>query len=93
MLFNRPVNYIVSTAMTAETKAVLASGGVIDGTRRGRHTITVSATADTYIGGEDLTSDNGLKVAAGETFTMPVDPNMSLDNLNYIGTCVLVEYF
>lgn len=93
MLFQRQVNEIVNTLMESNAKATLASPSVIDGSRRGRHTVIIYAVEDTYIGGDDLTKENGLLVKSGDRFVMPVDTNMCYSSLNYIGKCTLTECF
>lgn len=88
-----PVSFVISTALTAETATLAASNGVINESRAGRHGITITATAaNTYIGGSDVTSENGTPLANGTSITLPMEPGND-GQIYFIGSIKLLEYF
>lgn len=88
-----PVSRVTTTAMEATSSAtVCASPDVLGGLSGQRHTVSITAKdADVYFGGEDVTTDTGVKVAAGETVYIPVSRK---DAVYYVGGAfVLGEFF
>lgn len=91
------VGQLLTTMLAvSSTPTPLASAGVLDGSRCGRHTVEIAntGTADVYIGGSDVTTKTGIPVKAGESKLMPVN-HTSVDNLYIVGsgTVILGEYF
>lgn len=98
MLINmdRVGQMLTSSLAVSSTPTLIASAGVRDGSRCGRHTIEIAntGTADVYIGGSDVTTKTGIPIKAGESKIIPVNQT-SADNLYIVGsgTVVLGEYF
>ena len=93
--FLKPVKDILACTVDGTSAAtLLASVDVASGLRSGRHAVEVinSGDAPVYVGGSDeVTAQNGMPVAAGESKLLPVYPNTKL----YVtgGSVTLVEYF
>jgi len=93
MLFNRPVSGMLTTAIAAESAQPAASVDVLSKLKVGRHTITITATANgVYIGGSDVTTTNGRPIANGDSVTIPVDGD-EVNAVYVIGNVILTEYF
>ncbi len=93
-MFNRPVSMVKTTKLTATNATLAASPEVMGKQYSGRHTISLAASGSTvYIGGADVTKDNGLPLAAGQIMTIPVSSDRT-DQIYVVGgTVILTEYF
>lgn len=75
MEFNAPVSRVLTSVIDASGGAKLAaSDAVTSRQQNSRHTLTIANTGDAtvYIGGSDVSADNGIPLAAGEKITIPV---------------------
>lgn len=93
-MFNRPVSYVKITALNATSATVAASQEVLEKSCSGRHTITITATgADVYIGDKNVSASNGMPIANGESFTIPVTTDR-FDQVYVVGgSVILTEWF
>lgn len=90
-MFNRPVVATITTKLSGSGIAV--SPVVKSRKRTGRHTIAITAVGGTaYIGGADVSADNGQPIAENTTYTIPVDTTRT-DNVYYSGDIILTEFF
>lgn len=81
----------VTRTVTKKVDASSAVPAIADETCNGRHTVWIYALDDVYIGGKDVTSDNGVKVSAGSHAIFPVNNR----NAIYVvgGSCVIADFF
>lgn len=86
--FDRPVNGCVQTKITSNK---LVSPTVASSKQRGIHTITVTASGDAYIGPKGVSSTTGMKLADGESITIPTAGN-GLE-LYCNGSVILTEWY
>lgn len=93
MSIKRPVKYVLSTALDASSVTPAASPDVLDGTRRGRHAVEVTAVSKVYIGDSEVTSSTGRPIAVGESFLIPVEDYVNKPFYIVGGNCILTEYF
>lgn len=93
-MWNRPVTHAKNTVLNATTAVVAASPEVLAKQYSGRHTVTITAKGSTvYVGGKDVTKDNGMPIASGESFTIPVASDRC-DNIYVVGgSVILTEWF
>lgn len=93
-MWNRPVTYAKTTTLNAATATVAASQEVLEKTYSGRHTITITANGGTvYVGDKNVSKSNGMPIADGESFTIPVASDRS-DNVYVVGgSVILTEWF
>ena len=93
-MFNRPVSMVKTTKLTATNATLAASPAVVARQLGGRHTISLAASGSTvYVGGSDVTKDNGLPLEAGQVLTIPVSTDR-VDQIYVIGgTVILTEWF
>lgn len=93
-MFNHPVNRVKTTVLKASTAVVAASEAVISKLDGGRHTITIAPKSGTiYVGGADVSSANGLPIAAGASLTIPVSRDR-VDQVYVVGgDVILTEWF
>ena len=96
MEFNAPVSRVTTCVVDASGGAtLLASEEVKARQMNSRHTLTVANTGDAtvYIGGKDVTAEDGLPLAAGEKITIPV-MTTNADQIYAIGGSVTIaEWF
>lgn len=98
-MFLDNVGQIRTTKLSLTTTAqILASDAVVSRQLVGRHTVEVSNTGAgiIYIGSSDVTSDNGLPIAAGASKIIPVNED-STKNIYIVAAAaqniILAEYF
>lgn len=84
-----------STLSVSDTPVLLASKQVLSNLYSGRHTVEVfnNGASQVFIGGSDVTVDNGIPLGAGAVRAFPVDDKHAL----YVvaeqdTTVVLAEY-
>lgn len=90
MDFLRQIGWVKTEAITpagtipAATKYTLSNGG-------SRIAVEIQAVADVYVGGVDVSADNGLVIKAGTSRVFPVNRPDSL----YItgGKVIVVDYY
>lgn len=89
-----PVSDVKTTVLDASAVTLAASPEVIARQRTGRHSIGITAGESViYLGGKNVTAENGMAIPAGTTITMPVS-NTSMESLYVVGgNCVLTEFF
>jgi hypothetical protein len=93
-MFNRPVSMVKTTKLNATNATKAVSPEVMAKQLNGRHTISLAASGSTvYVGGADVTKDNGMPLAAGQVLTIPVASDRT-DQVYVIGgTVILTEWF
>ena len=93
-MFHYPVTHMKTTILSASKAVVAASEAVQSKQICGRHAITIAPKSGTiYIGGPDVSSTNGLPIASGTTFTVPVSKDR-VDQVYVVGgDVVLTEWF
>ena len=93
MSFIKPVSMVLTTSIDASSVTPCASAEVLAGDRKGRHAIEITGVSKVYIGDAGVTSSKGRPIAAGETVTIPVSPDVKVPCYVVGGGCVLTEYF
>lgn len=93
-MFNRPVSRVKTSVLDATSAVAAASDSVLARQENGRHTVSITAKGGTvYIGGADVSAENGMPVEDGATVTIPVE-STTTDNLYVVGgSVILTEYF
>lgn len=93
MSFKKQVSSVLTTAINASSVTPAASEKVLDGSRRGRHAVEITAVSKVYIGDANVTSSNGRPIAAGESVLIPVMEYVNKPFYIVGGNCILTEYF
>lgn len=97
MNINENVSGVMTTVINANSaRKQLASKEVIARQRsRNAITIAVQSVADSacYIGGENVTTTNGLPLAVGDKITISLDRSRSDQIYAVGGTVVIAEWF
>jgi len=89
--FKKYVSFCKTTVL--DGAGVAASPAVLSHLMLGRHAVTITAgSSAVYIGDENVTGTNGIKLAAGESMTIPVDSQRA-DQVYVTGACILTEWF
>lgn len=93
-MFNRPVSMVKTTKLTATNTTLAASPEVMSKQLSGRHTISITASGSTvYVGGANVSKDNGMPVASNATVTIPVASDRADQVYVVGGTVILTEWF
>ncbi len=96
MEFNAPVSRVRTAVIDASGGATLLAGEAVASCKENsRHTLTVANKGDAtvYIGGSDVTADNGIPLAAGEKMTIPVMTTNYDQVYACGGSVVIAEWF
>lgn len=81
----------VTRTVTKKIDATSAVPAIADETKNGRHTVWIYALDDVYAGGEDVTTDNGIKIPAGSHAIFPVNNRHAIYVVG--GNCVIADFF
>ena len=91
--FKKYVNYCKTTTLSGA--GVAASTEVIahKPPYNGRHAVTITAVSgDVYVGDENVSENNGIKLVVGESMTIPVFSDRT-DQIYVSGACTITEWF
>lgn len=83
--------YDVTRTVTKKVDASSAIPAVADDTQSGRHTVWIYALDDVYVGGVDVSAENGIKIPAGNNAVFPVNNRKALYVVG--GSCVIADFF
>lgn len=96
MEFNSAVSRVRTCVIDAAGGATLLAGvEVASRKENSRHTLTIAnaGSGTVYIGGSDVTADNGIPLAAGEKITIPVMTTNHDQVYATGGSVVIAEWF